>query len=313
MIVAVSHAGDDHAGPVLQALRRLGAGVVLLDTKSLPARAVVALEHGRRAREWTLDGPTGRIRSRDVTAVWWRRPRPFEPEPSLSGEHAAFAVRQTYAALAGLAASLRVRWINEPWRDDAASQKPLQLAAAERMGFRVPRTLLSNDPVRARAFLRKMRGRAVHKAVGATREDWHPTRLVDVADLARLPAIRLAPVILQEYVPGVDVRVTVVGEKIFAAAIDARDTRSPEDFRLVYEEAKVEPCKLPGDVAKRVRALMKELGLVYGAIDLRRRGKGDYAFLEVNPSGQWLFVERRTGLGITEAVAKLLAKNATRF
>ncbi len=308
MIVAVSHAGDEHAGPVLEALRRLGAEAVLLDTSAFPSRAAISFEHGARGRDWTLDGPAGRIRAHDVTAVWWRRPLPLAPEPSLGREHAAFAVRQTYAALAGLAASLDVRWVNDPWRDDAASRKPRQLAAAERVGLRIPRTLVTSDPARARAFLRRVRGRAVHKAVDATPEDWRTTRIVGPADVARLPALRLAPVILQEYVPGVDVRVTVVGGRLFAAAIDARGTFSPHDFRNAFDEARVERCALPRDVARRLRALLSELGLSYAAIDLRRRDDGEHVFLEVNPSGQWLFIERQTGMPITKAVAELLAR-----
>ncbi len=308
MIVAVSHAGDEHAGPVLEALRRLGRGAVLLDVSDFPGRARIALDCGGRRRGWTLDGPAGPIRAKDITAIWWRRPLPLAPEPGLHPEHAAFAARQAYEAIAGVAASLDVRWVNEPWSEEAASHKPRQLAAAERAGFRLPRTLVTNDPEKARAFLDAAGKRSVvHKALHATPEDWHMTRFVGPDDRARLPAIRLAPVILQEYVPGLDLRVTVVGDRIFAAAIDARDTRSPQDFRPVYEDARVEACELPARVAARVRALVRELGLAYAAIDLRRRDDGEHVFLESNTSGQWLFIERATGYPISAAVADYLA------
>jgi glutathione synthase/RimK-type ligase-like ATP-grasp enzyme len=308
VIVAVSHVGDNHAAPVLEALRRLGREAVLLDVGELPRRARISLDYGGRRRAWTLDGPAGPIRARDVTAIWWRRPLPFVPEPGLHPDHAAFASRQAYEAVAGLATSLDVRWVNEPWRDDAASRKPRQLATAERAGLRVPRTLVTNDPEKARAFLDAAgRRRVVHKALHATPGDWHTTRFVGREDRARLPAIRLAPVILQEYVPGVDVRVTVVGGRLLAAAKDAPPTPPPEDFRLVFDDAKVEACKLPRDVAARLLALVKDLGLAFAAIDLRRRDDGEHVFLESNPSGQWLFVERRTGYPISAAVADLLA------
>ncbi len=308
MIVVVSHADDMHARLVLEALRPLGREAVVLNPGDFPARARIALGYGAGLGKWTLDCEAGPIRARDVAAVWWRRPLPLVTQPGLHPDHAAFAARQTYEAVAGLAASIDARWVNDPWRDEAATHKPRQLAAAERAGFRVPRTLITNDPEKARTFLDAVgKRRAVHKALHATPEDWHATSFVDPEDRARLPAIRLAPVILQEYVPGVDVRVTVVGKRIFAAAIDARATCSPQDFRLAFDDAKVEPCKLPGDVARRVRALVTDLGLVYAAIDLRRRKNGDYVFLEVNPSGQWLFVERRTGYPISAAIADVLA------
>jgi glutathione synthase/RimK-type ligase-like ATP-grasp enzyme len=311
VIVAVTHAGDDHGPPVLEALRRLGEDAVVLDTGELPGRATLSAVLDPRGAEAGIRGSHGLVRAADVTAVWWRRPRPLEPSPGLRRDDADFAIRQTEAALSGLAAALETRWVNDPWRDSAASHKLHQLALARRAGLAVPSTLVTNDPEQARLFLAAAgRGRVVHKALHATPEDWRTTRFVGRAELRRLSSIRLAPVILQAYVPGVDVRVTAVGGALFATAIDARRTGSPEDFRPVFDDARVAPCHLPAPVARRLRRLLGALGLSYAAMDLRRRADGEHVFLEVNPSGQWLFVERRTGLAITQAVAALLAGRA---
>ncbi len=308
VIVAVSHARDEHAPPVLAALRRLRERVVLLDLADFPLRGRIALEYGKRSRGATLETAAGALRADRVRAVWWRRPEPFDLGRGLSRADAAFSFRQALEALAGLAASLDARWVNDPWRDAAASHKPGQLALAGRLGLRVPSTLVTNDPDRARKFLaRRGRTGAVHKTLQGIGDDWRPTRLVRSSDRARLDALPWAPVIFQEYVPGVDVRVTVVGDEVFAAEIDARETASPEDFRQVWKEARMAPCALPKRVELRLRRLVTELGLRYAAIDLRRRDDGEHVFLEVNPSGQWLFVEQRTGQPITAAVARLLA------
>ncbi|HET8540857.1 MAG TPA: alpha-L-glutamate ligase [Anaeromyxobacter sp.] len=308
MIVAISQPGDRHATAVLAALRARGARAVLLDLAEIPRRGRIALRYGRGGGERLLATRAAAIRARDVTAVWWRRPRALVADPRLGAASAGFAVRQSAEALMGLASILDARWVNDPWREAVANRKAHQLAAAEREGLPVPRTLVTNDAARARAFIRAGgRGGTVHKALAATPEDWRPTRLVAPDDVRRLSAIRHAPVVLQEYVPGVDVRVTVVGRALFAAAIDARATRSPEDFRPAFDDARVAPCTLPADVARRLRALVAALGLRYAAVDLRRRDDGEHVFLEANPAGQWLFVERRTGQPITEAVARLLA------
>jgi len=313
VIVAISHEADEHAPPVLRTLRRLGAEGVLLDLAGFPLRGDVALRYGKSGARFELRAGSGVIRADRVTAVWWRRPEPFDLGPGLHLPDAAFSFRQVLEALAGIAASLDVLWVNDPWRDARACHKPLQLAEATRAGLAVPATLVTNDPARARSFLRA-RGRrlTVHKALHSTSADWRPTRFVEKDELARIDGVRRAPVIFQEYVPGVDVRVTVVGDALFAAEIDARDTASPEDFRPVWEEARIAPCKLPAKVERALRALVAELGLRYAAIDLRRRDDGEHLFLEVNPSGQWLFVEERTGLPITRAVAGLLAGRRTR-
>jgi glutathione synthase/RimK-type ligase-like ATP-grasp enzyme len=116
-------------------------------------------------------------------------------------------------------------------------------------------------------------------------------------------------VIFQEFVDAeADVRVTVVDGEIFAAEIDARGTRNELDWRVDTDRADIRAVEIPADLAARLLAMMAELRLCYGAFDLRRRRDGEHVFLEVNPAGQWLFVELRTGQPISEAVARSLCR-----
>ncbi|HVO20228.1 MAG TPA: alpha-L-glutamate ligase [Anaeromyxobacter sp.] len=311
MILAVTHAGDEHAGPVLAALSRRGVEAVALDTADLPRRGRFALGYGREGRRLLLLDGRPPLDLARVTALWWRRPQLLAADPALPAEKAVFSVRQATDALLGLVASLApaALVVNDPFRDQAAGLKLLQLAAAGPAGLRLPETLVTSDPAAAQAFLgRFAAGEVVHKAVQATPADWRRTRRVGPADLSDLDALRIAPVILQERVPGVDVRVTLVGDELFAAAIDARSSSSPDDYRGHEAECLVEPCALPAAEERSLRALVGELGISFAAADFRRRDDGAWFFLELNPAGQWLFVEERTGQPITEALAGLLAR-----
>jgi len=314
LILAITHSKDEHAPLILDALARRGSAAGVLDLADLPRNGRVALTYGAGGggRELRLDGRPP-IDATGVTAVWWRRPQLLIASPGLRPEDAAFAVRQTGEAVMGLLASLppHALFVNDPWRDEVAGHKTRQLAAAERAGLRVPATLVTSDPGAARAFLdERGEGGAVHKALHSTEADWRLTKRVAAKDRARLDSLRLAPVIFQEHVPGVDIRVTCVGEELFPAEIDARQTRSPDDFRDAYQDCRVEPCALPDAEASALRALLVDLGLLYAAVDFRRRDDGAWFFLEVNPSGQWYFVEQRTGQPITDALAALLARRA---
>jgi hypothetical protein len=175
---------------------------------------------------------------------------------------------------------------------------------AGEVGLEVPRTRVTNDPAAARAFVAEIGpGETVYKAFIAQPEAWRETRTLTEAEVTHLDDVALAPVIFQEYVPAdVDLRITVVGEEVFAVAIDASETDYPTDYRMHLGEARVEVHELPTAVRGRLRAFMDRLGLVYGAIDMRLTPDGRYVFLEVNPSGLWLFTEEPTGLPITEAV-----------
>ncbi|MGW1615951.1 MvdC/MvdD family ATP grasp protein [Streptomyces sp. NPDC002285] len=309
MILVVSH-DEDHARAVVRRLEADGREVVRLDLADFPARGEITLDYAAAGEPvYTVRTPTAHVRLDRCHVAWWRRVRPFTVDRglrTLRDQH--FAMNETGQALHGLFHSLNCTWINPPALDGVAHHKPYQWEVARRMGLTLPRTLVTNDTGRARRFIQETGlGRTVFKGFIASVDAWRETRLVRTEDLAALDAVQYAPVIFQEYVPGTDLRVTVVGDRVFAAEIDASQTGYPVDMRMVVHESRVRPVTLPSAVSDRLLRLMRTLGLVYGAIDLRRRPSGEYVFLEVNPAGQWLFVEERTGLPITAAVAALLA------
>jgi glutathione synthase/RimK-type ligase-like ATP-grasp enzyme len=312
-ILLVGPADDAHVAAVAARLARLGAEAAVLELAAFPARSAIALAFGPGSPGAYLVRDGGRgldLGAFDV--VWWRKPARLEVDPALDGRARQLAVQDASAALAGLWHSLEPRWVNDPVRQDVAARKPFQLAVAARAGWCLPRTVVTNDRDAARAFLatcRRRQGRpdAVVKALTVLGDEPSPTRRVDPGSLERLP---LAPVILQEYVDGVDVRATVVGRAIFAMEVDARGSACAEDCRVDWDNVvrTARRVELPSGVAARLRATMDRLGLAYGAFDLRRTDEGEHVFLEVNPTGEWLYVEELSGLPVTNAVADLLAE-----
>ncbi|MFC4614658.1 MvdC/MvdD family ATP grasp protein [Cellulomonas algicola] len=311
MILIESHEGDDHLAPVRTELERRGHDVVVLDSGRYPlATAVtVAYDDGDGpALAVTVDGKEHDLT--DCRAAWWRRPLPYTLDPSVTDPAAqVFALTESDEGLRGLRALLPAVWVNDPDADTRASHKAYQLREARRAGLVTPRTVMTNDPDRARAFVATHGpGRTVYKSFLAQVSAWRETRVLRPDEVELLDAVRHAPVIFQEYVPGdVDLRVTVVGDAVHAAAIHSARTAYALDFRLELDTVPMEPYALPAPVRDAVVRLMRRLGLVYGAIDLRVRPDGEHVFFEVNPSGQWLFVEERTGLPLTRTFVDVLA------
>ena len=308
MILVISHAGDDHAVAVLAALKRRGHPAVLLDTARFPADASVTerFSVAGRSFQFSLNGD-----SFDLTACragWWRRPQPFTMDPRLAPAVVSFSYTECHEALSGLWSALDIKWVNPPSLDEVAHHKPYQLAVATNVGLRIPRTVITNNPVMARGFIRELAPEPViYKTFLANEQCWRETRIIRADELELLDTVSLAPVIFQEYIPAVaDVRVTVIGDRMFAAEIKAAEGGYDVDYRMDLAGARFEPTTLAAETETGIRQLMKKLGLVYGAIDLRRTATGDI-FLEINPAGEWRFVEERTGQPITQAMAELLA------
>ena len=113
--------------------------------------------------------------------------------------------------------------------------------------------------------------------------------------------------IFQEFIPAeCDLRITAVGGKLFPAVIRSVPREGAVDFRTSMGEAVVRAEDLPAELTERLSSLLQRLGLVYGAIDMRRTPDGEYYFFEVNTAGEFLFVEDRTAQPIARAIADWL-------
>lgn len=310
MILVVSYPEDDHTTAVVERLLADGREVALLDVATLSTSSSLELEYASGSASTVLVTAGASVDLSRASSGWWRRLRGVLPDPAVVDPSAfGFVQSETAEVFEGVIAASEADWINPPAADTRAQHKPLQWRVAADVGLAVPRTIVTRDPDRATAFVAELGiGHVVTKAFLARADAWRETHRLEAADVDRLDQVRFAPTILQEYVPGVDYRVTMVDGRAFAAEIDATATSHPADMRMVLGEAQVRAAVLPDAVIVALDRLMHALGLVYGAIDLRRTPDGDYVFFEVNPAGLWLFAEERTGLPITAAVADALAR-----
>jgi glutathione synthase/RimK-type ligase-like ATP-grasp enzyme len=178
--------------------------------------------------------------------------------------------------------------------------KPLQTAIAARYGFPTPRTVITSDPVYAQEFIKECDGSVIYKAMGGTRTI---VERVNLNDLKRLDEVRICPVMFQEFVPGVNVRVHVVDKVVFATRVYA----SSVDYR--YSPTRFEPMKLPQAVEDACVKITSDLDLLMSGIDLIE-SEGQYWFLEANPSPGFSFYEVNAKQPISAALITLL-KNGT--
>ncbi len=308
MILILSSPDDVHAQRVIEHLDDRGAESFLLDLSSYPRQGQLSVRYEPFTAN--LDFDDGRsLPLNDCGAVWWRRPQPFQIDPSLTNRrHVSFCLNETNEAIAGLWEALDARWVNDPKHDLSASRKVAQLKAAAELGLQIPATCLGNSPEAARKFIAQHGpGRSIYKPFSATEADWRETRLFREQEMALLDKVKFAPLIIQECIEAVaDLRITIVGDAIFPAAIYTNPGSYSVDFRMDIQRARIEPVTLPMGVEQKLLRLMKRLNIVYGAVDMRLTPSGEYVFLEVNPAGQWLFVEEATHQPISRTLAETL-------
>jgi glutathione synthase/RimK-type ligase-like ATP-grasp enzyme len=191
--------------------------------------------------------------------------------------------------------------VNRPAAGRSNASKPYQLGLIADAGFRVPDTLITTDPIAARAFLRQ-HGRLIYKSLSGIRSI---VATLDASDDARLDNVSTGPVQLQAYVNGLDVRVHVVAERWFACSVrsEAADYRYAGAAGTTAELSEFE---LPEHVGRRLVALVREMGLLVAGADLRLTADGSWVCFEVNPSPGFPWYEDATSHQIAEAIANLL-------
>lgn len=236
--------------------------------------------------------------------VWMRRLERPRPMPGAHPDDLKVITDESKVFLEGILPGLGhagTRWVNEPLADSACDRKPYQLAVAANLGFRIPDTLISNNPAEVRHFFARHGGRIIHKPLGAplwenadgSRTTSRTSRLTE-AHLANDYAFRACPGIYQELLDkAYELRVTVMGERVLAAVIDSQRDGDTVDWRCEGGRGvdNLRGTTLEPALEQRCIALCRALGLSYGSIDLVVPKQGEPVFLEINCAGQFLFKE----------------------
>jgi hypothetical protein len=242
----------------------------------------------------------------DVAAVYWRL-MDDRLLPELKGLPADAPERvhcrnlhETFLAWTSLTPG---RVVNRAAAMASNGSKPYQAQLIRAVGLDIPETLVTNDPNLVRDFVAR-HGRIVYKSISGIRSVVHE---VDADALARLDDIRWCPVQFQAYVQGIDVRVHVVGARVFATRV----TSDAADYRYAGIQggppARLESMRLSEDLQALCVDLTARLGLRFSGIDLRLTSDGQVVCFEVNPSPAYSYYEGNTGQPIARALADHLA------
>jgi glutathione synthase/RimK-type ligase-like ATP-grasp enzyme len=313
-IVIITQEIDPHADVMALRLQKRGVQAVRFHPQAIGRSDHLTYEFRPRGKpRWQLQGAYGTLRDIDVGSVWYRRPL-FALDSELAGDEAQFAQAEIREAVLGLFRLTEAFWVNHPDALRVAESKPLRLKVAEQLGFRVPHTLVTNDPQKFQEFYEKLQGAVIFKVLvqgplGASQGKGVYTSLVRPHHLKEVETVRRVPCLFQEHIPkAMDLRVTVIGEQVFPVEIHSQDQpeaqtdwRKGDAMRLKHSLH-----RFPAKIERQCLALVKNFKLEFGAIDLVLTPQGEYVFLEINPSGQFAWIEALTKIPLVDALADLL-------
>jgi len=315
-VLILSSTDDKHAQKVNEVLLSMNVGVDFLKLNDLIETADITFEIGTGNPVCSFAKPDKDFDLHAYSSIWYRRPGAVRAPHFFEPWIGKMVESEARSAVDGIFRSLNCLWVNAPANNLACADKLWQLQMAQKLGFTIPETLVTNKPHLVREFFDRCSGQVIYKLMGeqtnlAIPANENPrgvsTLPLRQEDLPHLEQVSLSPHMFQRCVQkAYDIRVTVVGSEVFGTRIDSQSGRGKVDWRHDYSVA-IEAFSLPKEISDQCLLLTKKLGLNYGAIDLILTKEGQYIFLEINCGGQYMWIEVRTQQPISLAVARLLA------
>nr|WP_164102231.1 hypothetical protein [Candidatus Laterigemmans baculatus] len=304
----------DYLEPILAAS---GIPLVRLDTDSLLGGCMLSFRLG----EPRISIGEHELYPKQVKNVWYRRPEQLRDERFGESPEGRYALSEWSEAVEGFLAHIpKCRWMNHPSANASASHKLEQLSTAASLGFTVPETLVTQDATAARAFFDRCGGRVIAKpmSTGYVERDGANDSLIYTNKVERHHLdssgdLVHCPTLFQQFVPKrSDVRVTVVDSDVHAVELRAvgEDGMQRCDIRRNnMSDVTYADIELPQAVDSLLRKLVAHYELRFAAIDMAVGRDGEWYFFEVNPNGQWAWLDLSGGTAIASSFVRSFAND----
>jgi len=310
MLLIVTSENDLAADYLILRLIERGQSYLRINSEQMAQYGVTFRVTKSNCRRYIVTPNGQSIDLSDVKAVWYRRsidPIPHTALPSAQRRFVAGELRQLWT---GLVLDPTIKWVNPIDKVYVGEHKVLQLRLASQLGFRVPETLISSKAEELSEFVIQV-GSAICKPIfhglyidGQDRYSVY-TRRVTSTSLAEQSTIDLCPVFVQQEIPrSADLRVTFIGEHFFCVRISSN---APDliDWRIPGTSLSYTIIDITQDIKTKCLTMMNNMGLRYAAFDFIETPTGDLVFLELNPTGEWAWLEDKLGLPMRDAFIEL--------
>lgn len=316
ILIISSSLDNPHIEPVTTILEKQGFNILWYQTDKV-VKGLTPLNIAVQPQGLHIEYNGQTMVPDQIAAAWFRKPsigavssRDASLRPYLERENRA--LQEIMWSIVPAA-----KWLNAPRIINEWDRRKIsQLVVAQKLGFAVPTTVITN---RWRNILDNLPEKVVMKmGVGSLYVAGKPKIMYSTAlsnNKSQLPIhTNPFPGIWQSYLSKKrEWRVTVVGKKIFSVAIyttkqandDWRKHQHTDHVTFVEET-------LPKELQQRCLTLLEHMGLRFGAIDFIEDENGNFTFLEINTNGQYAWLEQKLGVPIAAAIASELAAIAAR-
>lgn len=306
MILVIGSEEEYHSQYIYNLLKNDKEDVEYFDTRQFPISNKINWYAADGINNGNFVVNNKKIPFCDIKSIYWRWRYSFDVCRYLNfqaSDYVSYIMNhEVTSTLDSLFYSLNCNWVNSIEAINFHKTKAYQLFVLAQNGFRVPKTLISNDSEEIINFAEENDFKLIYKPVQG---GCHTKPLSkDELTKEKLESLKAGAVQFQEKLDGIDIRVYVIEDKIFAAEIHSETVDFREDIN-----AKIIPVTLPSDVEKQCLKIMKLFELKFSGIDIKTKSNGEYVFIEANPAPMFIGFEKQSGYNISENLCNLLKKS----
>jgi glutathione synthase/RimK-type ligase-like ATP-grasp enzyme len=317
MIVIISNSLDVTADYVCSRLEQGQFDYVRLDTDYLTGKTELLYKFDNLSL--VVDQRT--LVPENINSIWYRRPQPLKPpaEKTFEKGEQAHALSEWSAAIEGFLAHIPTKlWINHPRNNASAASKLEQLSRARRLGLTIPKTLVTQSFEETIEFWKECKESLVVKPIShgyIERENSQEDTLIFTNEVTldqlnkNRELLSLCPTLFQEKVEKIyDIRINVIDDEVIAVAIYASKEYKLQTIDIRknnMQNVRDELVTLPSILINKILELCRSYELRFAAIDMAFTKDYNWVFFEINPNGQWAWLDLE---GVTD-IASLLLKS----
>jgi len=320
-LLIVTSQDDIHADMVIKELEDSKIKPIRLNSDTLIQESAYSFSWNQQGQSisQSFTFKDSKLSTEKIKLIWWRKPNEYYPDPEVTDEWAKqYAVEETKSLVQSLSGLFPdANWINNYYNLRLPSRRINQIPLTKQLGIPIPATLVTNQYESIVSFL-KQEGSCIIKPMDYScflhddKQYACYTRPIDLETIDSLrDSIHLAPVFIQKRIPKkAEYRVTLIGKKSFVCRIETEhlnDAEVNQDWRVTEPDKLVHtPDTLPEDYIAKLHKMLELLGLNFGAFDIIRGDDDVLYFIELNPNGQWYWIEILTGMPMVKAMVELI-------
>ncbi len=257
---------------------------------------------------WEISNEYRKVSIDDIDAIYYRKPQ----LPNLSNYESIYhklIYKELISFIEGIVETFEGKCLSKPSILKKADNKILQLKLAEKIGLNIPRSLITNSSSIAQEFCNKYLSIVKPLSIGKI-SDKSQTRIIQTNKVSldkKFEDLDLCPAYFQQEIKkDYELRITVINDIFFSVKINSQLSKETKvDWRVDTSKLTYEITEIPDEIKHKCCKLLNLLNLKFGAFDFIVKDN-EYVFLEVNPNGQWGWLEEELNLNISDAIIDYL-------